>query len=91
MHSIGEIVKQFEFLVYELPHPIKGKIVKYVKDGVTSYTWSISHHYKPSASAAGVYFPSHVTDRTLEEAEMSFRAYAESFVPDYEVVASELF
>ena len=92
MHSIGEVVKQFEFLVSELPYAIKGKIVKNVSpDGETSYTWSISHHYKPSANAGGVYFPSHVTSRSMEEAEMDFRAYAEHFVPNYEVVASELF
>jgi hypothetical protein len=67
MHSIGEIVKQFQFDVPLLSYPIKGKIVKdvYTK-GVIRYTWSISHHYKPSAGA-GVYFPSVLTSDSLEE------------------------
>ena len=92
MHSIGEVVKQFEFDVPALRHPIKGKIVKYTSaNGKSRYHWSISHHYKPTASAAGVYFPSHVTDDSLEEAEMSFRAYAGNFVPDYEVIPSDGF
>jgi len=92
MHSIGEVVKQFEFHVPPLLHRIKGKIVKYTSaEGEVSYHWSISHYYKPSEGAAGVYFPSHVTDSSLEHAEMSFRAYAENFVPDYEVVAHDGF
>jgi hypothetical protein len=46
MHSIGEVVKQFEFHVAPLQHPIKGKIVR-SGDGKDQYTWSISHHYRP--------------------------------------------
>jgi hypothetical protein len=88
MHSIGEVIKQFEFDVPHLRHPIKGKIVKYVsEDGEVHYSWSISHHYKPTARA-GVYFPSRVTSPSLEEAEALFRAYAQSFVPDFEVELS---
>ena len=85
MHTIGEVIKQFEFNVPPLPHAIKGKIVKYLSaDGETQYVWSISHHYK-GRSGAGVYYPSRVSNPSLEEAEEDFRAYAESFVPDYEV------
>ena len=92
MHSIGEVVKQFEFHVPTLRHVIKGKIVKYTPDdGEVYYHWSISHHYKPAAGAVGVYFPSRVSGRSLDEAEMDFRAYAEIFVPDYEVIANECF
>lgn len=91
MHSIGEIVKQFEFHVPPLPHAIKGKIVKYAdKNGTTAYEWSISHYYRQLAGA-GVYFPSKAKAQTLEVAEQDFRAYAESFVPDYEVVACDGF
>jgi hypothetical protein len=76
MHSIGEVVKQFEFHVSQLPHAIKGKIVKDTSgDGKNRYTWSISHHYH------GL-FPSRVTSDSLEEAEALFRAYAENFVPE---------
>jgi hypothetical protein len=91
MHSIGEVLKQFEFHVPPLPHVIKGKIVKYLTgDGKAQYVWSISHHYS-GVSGAGVYFPSRVTSPSLEEAEEDFRAYAESFVPDYQVKSNEGF
>jgi hypothetical protein len=89
MHSIGEIVKQFEFHVPQLRHAIKGKIVKSVsEDGEANYSWSISHHYQPAAGA-GVYFPSHLTCPSLGEAEALFRAYAQSFVPNYKVTPNE--
>jgi hypothetical protein len=92
MHSIGEVVKQFELHVPPLSHAIKGKIVKYTEqNGEAAYEWSISHHYKPTSSAGGVYYPSTRSLRTLEDAEQLFRAYAESFVPDYEVVACDGF
>jgi hypothetical protein len=92
MHSIGEIVKQFEFHVSPLLHPIKGNIVKYVSDnGETSYTWSISHFYKPSANAATVYCPSATSGGSLKEVEMTFRAYAEFFVPGFEVRGNDCF
>jgi hypothetical protein len=91
MHLIGEVVKQFEFHVSPLPYPIKGKIVKHTSgDGKDQYTWSISHHYQPSGGAR-VYFPSRRTTDSLEDAEGLFRAYAESFVPDYEVEPCEGF
>jgi len=91
MHSISEVIKHFEINVPSLPHPVKGKIVRNVsEDNDISYTWSISHYYKPSAGA-GIYFPSHVTSRSLEDAEQDFRAYAESFVSTYEVRANERF
>jgi hypothetical protein len=67
------------------------EIVKYTSgDGKDQYTWSISHHYQPSGGAR-VYFPSRRTTDSLEDAEGLFRAYAESFVPDYEVLPCEGF
>jgi hypothetical protein len=90
MHSIGEVVKQFEFDVPRLQHPIKGKIVKYVSadGGTAKYTWSISYHYSPGG---GVYHPSVITSSTLEEAVMNFRAYAQGFVADHEVEPNDTF
>lgn len=91
MHSIGEVVKQFELHVWLLEHAIKGKIVKYRDDaGNGTYEWSISHHYRPSAGAQ-VYYPSARRTETIEEAELLFRAYAESFMQDYEVDACKGF
>lgn len=91
MHLIGEVVRQFEFYVPPLSHAIRGKIVKYLsEDGRARYTWSISHHYG-GRSGAGVYFQGYLTSPSLDEAEMDFRAYAESFVPDDEVKPNEDF
>jgi hypothetical protein len=91
MHSIGEVIKQFEFNVPPLSHPIKGKIVKHLSgDGKANYTWSISHYYR-GVSGAGIYFPTRVTSPSPEEAEEDFRAYAESFVPDHGVKFNEGF
>jgi len=91
MHSIGEVVKQFEFYVPGLQHPIKGKIVNRISEGgKADYTWSISHHYK-FKDEAGVYHPSTVTFDSLEEAETLFRTYAQHFVADFEVRANEDF
>lgn len=91
MHSIGEVVKQFELHVPPLLYAIKGKIVKYSsRDGKVEYTWSISHHYS-GRSGAGIYYPDHRSSPTLEGAEEDFRAYAESFVADYKVEPCEGF
>jgi len=86
MAVVAEIIKQFDVHVEGIPFTVKGKIAKY-KD---SYMWSISHHYKPT-TGAGVYYPSSVTANTLADAEMLFRAYAEDFVPDFEVKANKAF
>jgi hypothetical protein len=91
MHAIGEVVKLYEVDVAGLEFPVRGKIIRYTSGEQTTYRWAISHHYKPSAQAAGIYYPSRVTERTLEDAEIDFRAYAEHFVPDYEVRANENF
>jgi len=89
MHSIGEVVKQFEFDAEPLTHPIKGKIVRYTsEDGDVHYRWSIRHHYKPAAGA-GVYFPSVLTASSLEDAENHFSLYAGSFVATFEVKRNE--
>jgi len=63
MHSIGEVVRQFDFYAEPMFQPIKGKIVRYTSDsGDVQYRWSISHHYKPSPGA-GVYFSKRSDDR----------------------------
>jgi len=85
MHSIGEVVKQFEFYAEPLQEPIKGKVVKYPsRDGIPRYRWSISYHYRPTPGA-GIYYPTRDTESSLKMAEMDFRTYAERFVPDQAV------
>lgn len=92
MHSIGEVVKQFEFDVPPLRDRIKGKIVRYIsKDDEVTYTWSISHWYRPSAKAGSVYVPSSTTGRSLQDTEALFRSYAEAFTPEFEVAPNTYF
>jgi hypothetical protein len=90
MAVVSEVVKQFYVYVEGLNHAVAGKITKSTIGGEPCFTWHISHHYKPTASA-GVYYPSEVTTSSLEDTECLFRAYAESFVADHQVVANQYF
>lgn len=67
---ISEVVKEYILEHDALDFSIKGRITKTLRaDGVNEYFWSISHHYRPTHNAAGVYYPSRVQTETLEEAE----------------------
>ena len=88
LHNIGEVMREYEMWVTPLDFPIKGRIVKYETERGTEYSWSISHHYSPSAGA-GVYFPSKTTTRSYEETEMLFKAYAGAFSPDFSVIRND--
>ena len=84
-------MKQYEFEVENMRHPVRGKIVKHVSnDGSESFTWSISHHYLPSVGA-GVYFPSNLTTDNLEETEALFQMYAINFTAAHQVEKNEDF
>jgi hypothetical protein len=76
-----EIVKQYMFDVNGLDYKVKGRIWRNLDPNAEQHPfgWQISHHCKPSESAGGVYYPSAVSARTLEEAEMLLFAYAKSF------------
>lgn len=78
--QVYEVVKEFVFWVEGLPHTVRGRITRHTDAQDTQrFMWEISHNYKPSASAAGVYYPSRVSAGTQEEAERMLFAYALAF------------
>ena len=75
-----EIVKEYLFWVDELDYTVKGRISRNLDPNVGEpFRWEISHNYKSSKTAAGVYYPSVVSAGTLEDAEMHLFAYANAF------------
>ena len=83
-----EILKQYEYEVEGLDHPVRARIIK--TESVDSpYCWEISHHYKPTESA-GVYYPSTRCCKSVEEAEFLLETYARSFT-NIGVVESDRF
>lgn len=73
-----EIVKQYVIHVDGLEYPVHAYIEKYVRDGEEFYDWSISHHYK-GKEGAGVYYPSSISDRTIERCETLLKMYVAGF------------
>jgi hypothetical protein len=81
-YQIAEIVKQYVMHVREVEPTIKARISKLKgPDGQDQYQWEISHNYRPSKKAGGVYYPSTRTGRTLQEVEGLLMAYMASFTP----------
>ena len=61
-----EVVKQYVFWVGGLSHTVKGRISRNLDSmNAEPFMYEISHHYKPSESAAGVYFPSKLSFSTI--------------------------
>lgn len=77
--TVGEIVKELIFTVSDLEHYVKGRIVATSEIEGLNFRWDISHHYRPSESAATVYYPSARHAATLDEAEGLLLAYAQNF------------
>lgn len=74
------VVKEYLLNHDDLDFSVKGRITKTIRDdGVDEYYWSISHHYRPTESAVGVYYPSSVRTVTFEEAEELLRRYMSLF------------
>ena len=78
--NISEIVKEYVLFEGELEFIVKGRVTRRV-DGETDmpFTWDISHHYRPSESAATVYYPSARSAKTFKEAESLLFAYMQGF------------
>ena len=75
-----EVIKQYVFWVDGLDYTVKGRISRNLDPNAGQpFLWEISHHYKPSETAAGVYYPSVVSAGTLEDAERFLFAYANAF------------
>jgi hypothetical protein len=79
-NEIREIVKEYVMDVPDLEHTVKGRITMNPEvDGNLRYMWEISHHYRPSENAAGVYYPSKLHAPTAEEAESHLKGYMSCF------------
>jgi hypothetical protein len=77
---ISEVIKEYVLEHDDLDFSVKGRITKTVRDdGANEYYWSISHHYRPSESAATVYYPSRIRTETFEEAEHLLHLYMSGF------------
>lgn len=77
---ITEVVKEYVLMHDDLDFSVKGRVTKTIRDdGVDEYYWNISHHYRPTESAVGVYHPSRVRTETFEEAEQLLHHYMSNF------------
>jgi hypothetical protein len=78
--EIREVTKEFIFFVEGLEFTVKGRITYNSEaEPQLNYGWEISHYYKPSEEAAGVYRPSNMHGSSQEEAEASLKMYMRSF------------
>jgi hypothetical protein len=74
------IVTEYVFRVEGLNHVVKGRVEERLGgDPAARYSWSISHHYRPSENAWGVYYPSKRSGPSIEVVESLLMAYADSF------------
>ena len=80
MVEIAEVIKEYVIHVDGLEHIVKSRIVKIIKpERGENYRWEISHNYKPTEGAAGVYYPSKISASTFEDAESFMMAYVGGF------------
>lgn len=82
-----EVLKTFKFDVEGLSGPVTGEVRKQIwpRDSAQPYIWWISHHYRPSAQAAGIYYPSGISSNSAEDVENSLLVYAMSFTSEFGV------
>jgi hypothetical protein len=77
---VSRVIEEYVLWSETLEYSIKGRIVEHLDvDPKGRYGWEISHHYKPSQSAHGVYHPSTVTGATVEEVRGLMLTYLHSF------------
>ena len=89
--DINEVVKTFNFFVSSLQHSVQGRIYKrQIACGDFEYSWDISHHYRPSQSAKGIYIPTTTSVTTAAEAENLLLSYAQAFT-DIDVTPNKFF
>lgn len=83
-----EILKTFRFDVEGLSEPVLGEVRRQIMPETTrqQYSWWISHHYRPSAKAMTVYYPSGLSSDSAEDVEDSLLAYAIGFSAAAEIV-----
>lgn len=76
-----KILEEYVFDVEGLGYPVKGRVsyIEGMPESLGGFFWEISHCYKPTADALGVYRPSRRNGQTLEEARDLLFAYAQNF------------
>jgi hypothetical protein len=72
------VVKEYTCWVEGLNFVVKSRVTRDPKSS-TPYRWEVSHHYKPSESAGGQYYPSTTSAKTFEEAEALMKVYLLGF------------
>lgn len=71
-----KVLEEFVFWPTNTNHTIKGRICEIIgPEDRHGYTWTISHHYRPTKSA-GIYYPSVITAGSFDEAKNHLFAYA---------------
>jgi hypothetical protein len=81
MHTrVSRVVEEYVFRTEAVEYSVKGRVVEHFDvDPKGRYGWEISHHYKPSTSAAGVYYPSSIDGASVEEVRGQMLAYLRGF------------
>ncbi|MBU3071762.1 hypothetical protein KOI40_18195 [Aestuariicella sp. G3-2] len=74
-----ELIKEFEYEIDGLEHPVKGYVYLTNEIDHLPYRWEISHYCRPHKDAATVYRPSRRHAETAEEAEYLLNMYASNF------------
>lgn len=80
MVEIAEVIKEYVIHVDGLEHVVKSRIAKIIKpERAEEYRWEISHNYKPTEGAAGVYYPSKISADSFDATESLMMAYVGGF------------
>jgi hypothetical protein len=77
---VSRIIEEYVLWTDAVEYSIKGRVVEHLDaEPKGRYGWEISHHYKPSQGAAGVYHPSSVDGATIEQVRGLMLGYLRGF------------
>ena len=77
---VSRVVQEYVLWTDVVQYSIRGRVVEHLDaDPEGRYGGEVSHHFKPSTSAFGVYRPSAATGATVEEATGQLMAYLRGF------------
>jgi hypothetical protein len=79
--QVARIVEEYVLWTKEVEYSVKGRVIEHVggPNSDRSYEWEISHHYRPSLSAAAVYYPSARTGTSAAEVRALMLTYLKGF------------
>jgi hypothetical protein len=85
---IYEVVETYKLRSEDFEETIHGEIRRELNpSGGERYSWWISHHYRPSQGAYGVYHPSNISGESIDEVRQHMIAYMQGFTAEFEVKA----